>query len=304
MFQYAFCRYLQEEYGQDICFDISGGTQISEKEQDKTNKFILDSFYLKKEGVEYCRYQNEFRSKSGMKMKLAIFLDLFPRGIRKISKSQKIFHYLENIIQKCVNPLGIYTAFDCFYKPYIGHSRKICVSGMFTCEKYFNSIKEQLLEEFTPKCGIDEKNQSFLHEILESNSICVHVRKGNSYVMNESLNVCTKNYYNKAIKMIESRIKNPVFFIFSNDLNWCKDKLELKDNCVLVDANDGAHPVEELRLMMNCKHFILSNSTMSWWAQYLCRNDKKIVISPNVWSKGKIKQLGDLMDECWVKIEV
>ena len=59
---------------------------------------------------------------------------------------------------------------------------------------------------------------------------------------------------------------------------------------------------ETLRLMYSCKHFILSNSTFSWWGQYLSQNDKKVVISPSRWNNDDFYT--PLMDSEWIKIEV
>jgi hypothetical protein len=131
------------------------------------------------------------------------------------------------------------------------------------------------------------------------------VRKGSSYTKNSYLNVCSGTYFSRAMDLIEDKIKDPVFYVFSNDFNWCKDNLELnKHKYVIVNANDSQHAVDELYLMKNCKNFILSNSTMGWWAQYLNASDEKIVVTPNIWTKGKIELLNDLIEDEWIKVEV
>jgi len=304
MFQYAFARALQEKTGQKICFDISEGSDIITSDVGKS-EFVLRGFDIKTERVRYIATSEEFKRLAGPKMRWAIALEGMPRLLRKLTRSDKAFTASERAVQQIYNKRGYYTTFDYYCPPIVRERPNYYISGLFTCEKYFHEIKELLLKEFTPVVPIDKANGHFLDRIDGcERAVCVHVRKGNDYVKNPSLNVCSPGYYEKALRMIADTHSDAVFFIFSNDLKWARESLSLeKYNAVFVDANSGAQPVQELRLMMRCRDFVLSNSTMSWWAQYLSHHDDREVIAPAKWSAGKIIQLRDLDDEQWRKID-
>ena len=76
-------------------------------------------------------------------------------------------------------------------------------------------------------------------------------------------------------------IKNVKYFVFSDDIAWCKEHLRLHDMNFVVQDNMPTYEVT--RLMYSCKHFIISNSTFSWWGQFLSKNKNKIVVSPSRW---------------------
>lgn len=120
----------------------------------------------------------------------------------------------------------------------------------------------------------------------------MHIRRGDYLIPEHSgytkLGQC---YYTKAIQVIKERLGNPHFFIFSNDIQWCKDNLPQalssvidKDWLTFVEGNDEGNAIEEMELMRSCEHAIVANSTFSWWAAYLMKNPKKICIMPSSYS--------------------
>ena len=132
----------------------------------------------------------------------------------------------------------------------------------------------------------------------------VYQYEGGDFVKNNSIksltNVCSKKYFYDGIKYMQKKLEQPVFIIFSDDVIWCKRNLELPDNTYFEDGTD---PIwEKLRLMYSCKNFIISNSTFSWWAQYLSRNDNKIVVAPSRWRNFEMPN--DIYEDNWIKINV
>ena len=59
---------------------------------------------------------------------------------------------------------------------------------------------------------------------------------------------------------------------------------------------------EKIRLMSKCKHFILSNSSFSWWAQYLSDSKEKIVVAPSRWYTSGEKT--DIYQDSWNLLEI
>lgn len=118
--------------------------------------------------------------------------------------------------------------------------------------------------------------------------MCLSIRGGNYLVskVKELLFVCDKNYFYKAVSKACDYIDNPKFIVFSDDLKWVKEYIDLEGmfpNCEFY-YEDGTDTVEEkIRMMTMCKNFIISNSSFSWWAQYLSTNKDKMVIAPSYW---------------------
>ena len=132
------------------------------------------------------------------------------------------------------------------------------------------------------------KNAIFEECISNSESVCISIRGGNylNPKVKKSLFVCDRIYFIEAVKRICSLTNNPKFFIFSDDLKWVKEYICLEKEFpnLSFQYEDGTDDVsEKIRLMSMCKHFIISNSTFSWWAQYLGNYNNKIVIAPNKW---------------------
>ena len=157
--------------------------------------------------------------------------------------------------------------------------------------------KDIIRKELQIKDELEGKNKKVYEEIKKSNSVCVHIRRGD-YV-GSFYEVCTKEYYLDAIKLMNKKVKNTHFYIFSDDISWAKENLGLKD-VTYIDWKNNQY--QDLKLMSSCKNFIMSNSSFSYWAQFLSENEEKVVIAPSKWFKNGKKI--DIYEDSWNLIEI
>lgn len=172
--------------------------------------------------------------------------------------------------------------------PYIFNSKYLVIKnnsyiqGYWADERYFKGVENILRKEFTPRKKLDEKNQNILKQIQNTVSVSIHVRRGD-YITNK-INIpkfIGLNYYINSINKIKNKVSKPVFFVFSDDIPWCKQNLNsLMNNVYYIDHNKGKDSYKDLLLMSACKHNIIANSSFSWWGGWLNINDNKIVIKP------------------------
>lgn len=175
----------------------------------------------------------------------------------------------------------------------------IVLNGYWQCDKYFQGIEEILRQELKPKQELLEHNKELFEKIKTTNSICVTIRRGD--FMNKknkaTFYVCNEKYFEKAMNTMNTLYNDCVFFAFSDDIQWVKENIEFPGKVYYERGDDPAW--EKMRLMSACKHFILSNSSFSWWAQYLSENTDKTVIAPDRWyNKGKNKK-ADIYQNNW-----
>ena len=179
----------------------------------------------------------------------------------------------------------------------------IIISGNFESERYFKDIKEDLLKEITPKGQVSDSNICFLKKIQACNSISLSIRRGDFVDdpnVNNLHNVCTKVYYKRAVEYMQNHVHNPVLFVFSNDIEWVKQNINFP---IETYYENGSSPSWEiLELMSNCKHFIISNSTFNWWAQYRGNYKDKIVIAPERWFNNPL--IPDIYMDNWIRLAV
>ena len=174
-------------------------------------------------------------------------------------------------------------------------------SGFFQTSKYFENIRKEILNDFSLKVSLTQENAEPLKLIEATNSVSLHVRRGD-YLTAQAFSVCDLKYYEKAIDFIMQRVKNPHFFLFSDDIPWVKENLKIDAPCTAVDINDGRTAYFDLELMKHCHHNIIANSTFSWWGAWLNQNNDKIVICPKKWYADNRRT--DILPDDWVKIDV
>lgn len=171
---------------------------------------------------------------------------------------------------------------------------------LYQSEKYFAPIKDTILEEFTLKTPLSDQAQNIANNIkLHDNPVSIHIRRGD-YVNNKNHPLCDLEYYYHAEHYIKSKINNPLFFIFSDDIEWVRKNLNIGDSVFV--SNPNITEIEELTLMSMCSHNIIANSTFSWWGAYLNQNNGKIVIAPKLWTKHKSANELNILPESWIQM--
>jgi hypothetical protein len=180
------------------------------------------------------------------------------------------------------------------------------LEGYWQSYKYFEDIEDIIKAEITLKNPLVAKNKE-VAELISSttNPVAIHVRRGD-YVLDPATNafhgVYSVQYYQEALEHLIKKIKNPHFFIFSDDPQWTQGNLKFSYPTTYVTHNTPENGFEDLRLMSLCKHFIIANSSFSWWGAWLSSNPDKQVIAPRKWFAGSNKDTSDLTPPNWLRI--
>jgi hypothetical protein len=176
------------------------------------------------------------------------------------------------------------------------------LSGYFQSPRYFADVAERLRGDIRPVGRASGAAKMLSGQIASApRAVAVHVRRGD-YVTDERASAVLGSldtaYYLEALSHLPNRPRS--VFVFSDDLAWCAENLDLGENYVL--AAGTASPVEDLMLMAACQDTILANSTLSWWAGWLNSAQDKTVIAPAVWSADRSLDVSDLIPAGWLRV--
>lgn len=160
------------------------------------------------------------------------------------------------------------------------------VSGYFQSQKYFEPCKDKIRKIFWQPELLQGVNEKLMNIILSTNSVSVHIRRGDK-VLNPkyayfygSLDI---EYYKNALNKISQYFDNLKFYVFSDDISWCKQNLPGEYNYEYISNNTGKNSYLDILLMGCCNHNIIANSSFSWWGAWLNNNSGKMVIAPKKW---------------------
>lgn len=265
MFQYAFGRALALRHGAELLLDTS---------------LLAEETTLTKRDFELGVFKNiEFRFAEP----LEVFLF---NGDPKASLMRRLRRRWLNLSnpRKLTIQVG-----NAILPDYLEARSPVCLVGRWQSYKFFQSFENLIRKDF----DLSKPSDIFLDDILELinsfESVCIHVRRGDLVTVeayNQEIGVISTEYYLKAMAEVEKKITNPTFFVFSDDIEWCKENLNEIPRAIFVDQKyAGQKALGHFFLMQQCKHFILSNSTFAWWAAYLCVESQKIVIYPKNWNQ-------------------
>lgn len=169
-------------------------------------------------------------------------------------------------------------------------------------EEYFSVIKNVIQQKFCFNPILDDANLLLINQIKEVNSVSIHVRRGD-YLSAQNYNlfgdVCTKEYFERAIEFIKSNVFQPHFFIFSNDIDWVKFNIKT-EKIIYIDCNKKDKAWMDMYLMSICKHNIIANSSFSWWGAWLNGNVDKFVVCPCKFLKND--ESSNIYPASWIRI--
>jgi hypothetical protein len=142
-------------------------------------------------------------------------------------------------------------------------------------------------------------------EIVNSKfeTVSLHFRRGD-YLTSGFIEPAGLDYYYKAIDIIKQRLKNPFFYIFTDEPEWVEKEFKLDVPHKLVSGNTGNNCYIDILLMSRCKHNIMANSSFSWWGAWLNSNPNKTVIAPEKWyvSERRDKYTLEITPKEWIRI--
>lgn len=196
-----------------------------------------------------------------------------------------------NIINSTiVNPPFHFTEF----KP--SDTNPTVFSGWFQSEKFFGQHKENVRDLFSPTLGFVQKALTDFPFLQTHVVAAINVRRGDYLTQPRRHPVVTLEYIQEAFKLLPFHDK---LLIVSDDINWCKENIDLPN----VVFNELYWDHEALWLLSLCDHFIISNSTFSWWGAWLSRSDNKVVISPSTWfGPDVVEDPVDIWCDNWIKV--
>lgn len=180
----------------------------------------------------------------------------------------------------------------------------IYLDGYWCTYKYADEIRDVILEKFSfPEFASDDvKNREAAKKMAETNSVSIHVRHGDYLKLQNVYCNLDKDYYNSAIEKIGENVENPVFFCFSDDIEWCRENIKA-ENIHFIDWNTGNDSYKDMQLMSLCKHNILANSTFSMWGAWLNKNPEKTVIRPERVFVNSSDEFSDFWPDEWIALK-
>lgn len=204
---------------------------------------------------------------------------------------RKCFHFLLRMIAKNYAERKAYVFDDKMYA-LSGNWR---LRGYWQSEKYFKDYRDEIVPMLTPTYPMTASFLKLKEQIESSNSVAVHVRRGD-YV---ALGICLSDvYYREALLRICQKVNDPVFYVFSDDMEYAKQLFAefVSDQVVPICYEGHNSTIEDFLLMKSCKHNIIANSSYSWWGAWANVHEDKIVVAP------KRENMDDFYPEEWIQV--
>ncbi len=184
----------------------------------------------------------------------------------------------------------------------IGLPDRSVLWGYWQDERYFADQADAVRRELRFAARPAPADAAVLDQIRRQPAVSVHVRRGDYLNPNEVVGPCGIDYYDRAIAWVAERVPNARLFVFSDDPAWCRANLPAAVPTTFVTHNIGVNDPEDLRLMSACDHFIIANSTFSWWGAWLAERPGTSVVAPARWFRSDQGNEAGVVPGRWVRL--
>jgi len=181
----------------------------------------------------------------------------------------------------------------------------VYLEGYWQSENYFKDEETQIRKDFSLDTPAELHNLQLGHQMRTSESVALHFRFFDRPGSDEASNI-SAYYYESAISIMDSYVPHAHYFIFSDNPDEAKKRIRLPEQRMTVISHNigDDHAWKDMWLMRLCKHFIIANSTFSWWGAWLSQNPDKIVIAPKAEIRAGVSSWGfnGLLPNEWIKL--
>lgn len=189
---------------------------------------------------------------------------------------------------------------------FLSTSSNVYLQGFWMSWRYFSKYDTIIRRDFTFRHNMVERLKSFAAKLQNETSVSLHIRRTDFAApgMLQLKGLLPPSYYGKAIELLQSKFSDAVFYIFSDDLNWVKENIQVENvQLKFIDKSVASSPLDDFYLLSQCRHNIIANSTFSWWAAYLNNNPDKIVVAPKKWYVHPSINCKDVFPPLWTVMD-
>lgn len=269
LFQYAFGRAVAERAGSNLTLDSH---TMFARDTVYQRTYALDAFCLNDERVVV----------DGKK----VHAERFRRKVSEILSSPLPLSYKSMVVEP--TPHRFQDTFQTWVP-----KRKVTVLGYWQCPAYFDNIADTLKRELAFKFPLPAPLQSTANLLAQSASVAVHVRR------KQYTRTLAASCYMEAFRLVREKVPGCRFFVFGDDPDWWT-RHDWPDDVAWISGPTHS-ALDDFRLMSLCKHFVVANSSFSWWAAWLGANSSKKVVapSPDIWQGAP-----DCLPHEWIQLPV